>query len=126
MAFTDMTTPYRATEDICLETGERCEHAIMTSVDLLPEKVHCTMAFEAHGTITAPQTDVSDNCEEDAEWSQDSDEEGVPELLSESESTMSSDSESDSESDNEVSRPRKSQKGKRRHRHQQAGSWQAY
>ena len=147
MSFTDMTATCRATEDIYLEAGERCEHAIMTSVDLPPEKVHCAMIFEAQGTVAAPQIDTSDNREEDAEWLDDSDEEQVPELLSESDSTSDSGSESESDDDtsmlchlhSEADRPIQTQSSSKRQRHrqavkkvhqdrkrQQAASWHAY
>ena len=92
MAYKDMTVTCRATEDLYLEAGHRCEYAVMASVDVTADKLHCTMVFEAEGTIAAPQVDTSDDRHEDQDWLTDSDDDGdsTPDLLSLDSSTEDS------------------------------------
>ena len=126
MAYKDMTVTCRATEDLYLEAGHRCEHAVMASVDVTADKVHCTMVFEAEGTIAAPQVDTSDDRHEDQDWLTDSDDDGdsTPDLLSLDSSTEDSDTGDDEPCHTEDKAQARAHQ--RSLRQQRLKSWQGY
>ena len=105
---------------IYLAPGEICEHAVMASVDVPTEAVHCTMVLEAEGTVMAPQVNTEDHTKGHEWLEDDNDDEGVPELHSEVESS-DSDSDSDSSEDGHDD-----MQDLQQHQANTKASWEAY